>query len=224
MPFINYYKILQVDPSAEDEVIAAAFKRLALKYHPDTNKAADATARMQEINTAYTILSDPKKRASYDLDYSLHIGKEKHQPSQPKKEAKPKAETEPSKPNQSPGQLLYQSNFDVPSIYWSEESDRDYKAFREDGYYCLNVFRLPWERYQYGNISVTNFRVFVDTIFSNPSDHTSECGIVFMANNNDNDHDFYRFAVSKGGYYSLFARFNGQYTELRLLLLQAYKT
>ncbi len=37
MEFKNHYKVLQVDPSAESEIIAAAYKRLALKYHPDAN-------------------------------------------------------------------------------------------------------------------------------------------------------------------------------------------
>ena len=63
----NYYKILQVDPSAEPEVISAAYKRLSIKYHPDTNCSADANRRMQEINEAYQILKDPATRAHYDL-------------------------------------------------------------------------------------------------------------------------------------------------------------
>jgi len=62
----DYYKILQVDPAAEPEVIAAAYRRLAIKYHPDTNESPDAKARMQRINEAYAILSDPAGRASYD--------------------------------------------------------------------------------------------------------------------------------------------------------------
>jgi len=63
----DYYKVLQVDPEADPEVIAAAYRRLSLKYHPDTNPAADATRRMQEINEAYDVLKDPAKRADYDL-------------------------------------------------------------------------------------------------------------------------------------------------------------
>ena len=64
----DYYKVLQVDPEADPEVIAAAYRRLSLKYHPDTNRAADATRRMQEINEAYEVLKDPAKRARYDRD------------------------------------------------------------------------------------------------------------------------------------------------------------
>src|SRR5712691_12795002 len=68
MPFgdKNYYQILQVDPSAEPEIIAVAYKRLALKYHPDTNSSPDATPRMQAINKAYEVLKTPDIRAQYD--------------------------------------------------------------------------------------------------------------------------------------------------------------
>ncbi len=66
----DYYKVLQIDPSAEPEVITAAYRRLALKYHPDTNPAPDAHSRMQEINEAYEILHDPAKREQYDRVYN----------------------------------------------------------------------------------------------------------------------------------------------------------
>lgn len=67
MPDNDYYKILQVDPSAEPEVIDAAYKRLMLKYHPDQNNSPDATRKSQILNKAYAILSDPQKRREYDL-------------------------------------------------------------------------------------------------------------------------------------------------------------
>jgi curved DNA-binding protein CbpA len=66
--FENHYKVLQVDPSAEPEIIAAAYRRLALKYHPDTNKSPEATRKMQEINNAYSVLSDSDARAQYDQE------------------------------------------------------------------------------------------------------------------------------------------------------------
>ena len=62
----DYYHILQVDPSADTHTINAAYRRLAQEYHPDLNKSPDATLRMQEINAAYSVLSDPLKRAKYD--------------------------------------------------------------------------------------------------------------------------------------------------------------
>jgi formylglycine-generating enzyme required for sulfatase activity len=70
MPEKNYYKILQIDPSAEPEIVQAAYKRLALKYHPDTNPSLDATRRMQEINEAYEVLRDPTRRADFDRQFA----------------------------------------------------------------------------------------------------------------------------------------------------------
>jgi curved DNA-binding protein CbpA len=62
----NYYEILQVSPNAEASVITAAYKRLAHTYHPDVAKDSTASAKMAEINEAYSLLSDPVKRAEYD--------------------------------------------------------------------------------------------------------------------------------------------------------------
>jgi curved DNA-binding protein CbpA len=62
----DYYSILQVDPGAEKEVIDAAYRRLAAKYHPDVNPSADALERMKQMNAAYDVLSEPRKRAEYD--------------------------------------------------------------------------------------------------------------------------------------------------------------
>jgi curved DNA-binding protein CbpA len=60
------YKILQVDSEAEDEVIQAAYRRLARKYHPDLAEATDAAARMASINAAWELIGDPAKRAAFD--------------------------------------------------------------------------------------------------------------------------------------------------------------
>ncbi len=64
----DHYRVLQVDPSAEPEVIDRAYRALALKYHPDrTAGTPDAAGmRMRRINEAYSVLSDPKARARYD--------------------------------------------------------------------------------------------------------------------------------------------------------------
>jgi DnaJ domain len=60
------YKILQVDPEAEDEVIQAAYRRLAQKYHPDLSVGQEAMDRMVAINAAWETIGDPKRRASFD--------------------------------------------------------------------------------------------------------------------------------------------------------------
>ena len=66
MQFKNYYDVLGVPRDATADDIKKAFRKLARKYHPDISKAPDAEARMQEINEANAVLSDPEKRAAYD--------------------------------------------------------------------------------------------------------------------------------------------------------------
>lgn len=58
--------MLGVPRDADAKAIKDAFRTLALKYHPDRNKAADAEERFKQIAEAYAVLSDPKKRAEYD--------------------------------------------------------------------------------------------------------------------------------------------------------------
>jgi curved DNA-binding protein CbpA len=60
------YKVLQVDPEAEVEVIEAAYRRLARKYHPDVAPGPDARDRMVRINQAWEQLRDPVRRAATD--------------------------------------------------------------------------------------------------------------------------------------------------------------
>ncbi len=62
----DYYEILGVPKNASDEQIKKAFRRLAFQYHPDHNKDAEAEEKFKEINEAYEVLSDARKRASYD--------------------------------------------------------------------------------------------------------------------------------------------------------------
>ena len=70
----NYYRILQVDPSAEPEVIDGAYRRLAKKYHPDTRETNEISSeRMQLINEAYEVLIDPDRRAQYDRELQSEL-------------------------------------------------------------------------------------------------------------------------------------------------------
>ncbi|XP_059178732.1 dnaJ homolog subfamily B member 9-like [Physella acuta] len=64
----DYYKILGVRKSASDKEIKKAFRKLALKYHPDKNKEKGAEEKFLKIGKAYEILSDPEKRKQYDMN------------------------------------------------------------------------------------------------------------------------------------------------------------
>ena len=63
----DYYEVLGVSREAEEGAIKKAYRKLAKKYHPDTNAGnAQAEQKFKEITEAYTVLSDPKKRKLYD--------------------------------------------------------------------------------------------------------------------------------------------------------------
>jgi len=62
----DLYELLQVNPSAEAEVIEAAYRVLARRYHPDVNASTKATAQMARLNAAWERLRDPVRRAEYD--------------------------------------------------------------------------------------------------------------------------------------------------------------
>jgi len=62
----DYYEILGIPREATKDEIKRAYRKLALKYHPDRNKEPDAADRFKEISEAYAILSDDVKRQQYD--------------------------------------------------------------------------------------------------------------------------------------------------------------
>jgi curved DNA-binding protein CbpA len=66
MPPLDPYQILQVSPTAEQEVLRAAYRALALKYHPDRDASARAVRRMIELNQAYEMVREPELRAQVD--------------------------------------------------------------------------------------------------------------------------------------------------------------
>lgn len=62
----DYYEVLGVDRSASEADIKKAYRKLAKKYHPDMNKEEGAAEKFKEVNEAYEVLGDPKKRQQYD--------------------------------------------------------------------------------------------------------------------------------------------------------------
>jgi len=183
----DLYKTLQVDSSAESEVISAAYRRLALKYHPDTNPNPDSAQRMQEINEAYQVLSDPSKRAEYDLFRRKTLDT-----------------VDKSKTEQKESSLLYQSNFFASSPYWTERIETEKKTFIKNGYFHMAVSSrntqsedgttvienfLPFQL-------TNNFRVYFEAQLSEESDVGCEYGMLFCHKEIANRADFYEFGIS----------------------------
>ena len=71
--FTDYYTVLGIDSHASASAIKAAFKKLALKYHPDVYNGPDAQERMRDLLIAYQTLSDPASRRNYDVQRSEYL-------------------------------------------------------------------------------------------------------------------------------------------------------
>src|SRR5438876_19248 len=71
--FTDYYTVLGDDSHATASTIKAAFKKLALKYHPDVYNGPDAQERMRDLLIAYQTLSDPASRRDYDVQRAEYI-------------------------------------------------------------------------------------------------------------------------------------------------------
>ncbi len=66
MKFQDYYKTLDVPRDATADQIKSSYRKLARRYHPDTNSDSGAEARFKQVTEAYEVLSDPERRAQYD--------------------------------------------------------------------------------------------------------------------------------------------------------------
>lgn len=80
MQYKDYYQTLGVARDATEAEIKKAFRKQARRYHPDVSKEADAEQRMQEVNEANAVLSDPERRAAYDRLGSAHHAGEEFRP------------------------------------------------------------------------------------------------------------------------------------------------
>jgi curved DNA-binding protein CbpA len=66
--FIDYYEVLEISPNAQPETIHRVYRLLAQAYHPDNQETGDA-ARFSLVLEAYRLLSDPERRAAYDVEH-----------------------------------------------------------------------------------------------------------------------------------------------------------
>jgi len=102
---VNYYTVLGVTEAASSSEIRAAFKRLALQYHPDKNDgSAEMEERFKEINHAYQVLSNPYQKARYDIQWQFG------QPDEP-------YYTPPPPP---PPRPAYRRAYKEPEVNWRE--------------------------------------------------------------------------------------------------------
>ena len=62
----DYYEILGIQRDASDDAVKKAYRKMALKYHPDKNKEPDADEKFKEVAEAFEVLSDPQKREVFD--------------------------------------------------------------------------------------------------------------------------------------------------------------
>ncbi|MDO9511230.1 MAG: DnaJ domain-containing protein [Bacteroidales bacterium] len=97
--FKDYYAILEIDESASQDDIKAAFKRQALKWHPDRNIRKDTTSIMQDVNEAKLILLDPEARERYNIEYLRfkEFQKQKYNENKQREEQSKKQKTEEQK-------------------------------------------------------------------------------------------------------------------------------
>jgi curved DNA-binding protein CbpA len=84
--FVDYYLLLDLSLSASSEDIKVAFKKQALRWHPDRNPNIDTTAKMQLLNEAKLILLDSEARGLYDIQYRKYIAAEEEKRQSKQKE------------------------------------------------------------------------------------------------------------------------------------------
>src|SRR3989338_1148573 len=66
MDFKDYYKVLGLEPGADDKAVKTAYRKLARKYHPDVSKEADAENKFKDVADLYEVMKSAEKRAEYD--------------------------------------------------------------------------------------------------------------------------------------------------------------
>lgn len=111
----DYFAILEIEVSASEQEIRAAYRRLALRYHPDLHpERADAEQRLKDLNEAYEVLGNPVQRARYLRARSVRIradGAGRVSTGQsPRSAPRP---SPPPAPSPAPGYRIYGSHVDL---------------------------------------------------------------------------------------------------------------
>ncbi len=115
----NPYRILQISNDAEAEVISAAYRSLAKKYHPDQNKSFQAETRMRDLNWAYDLLSDSIRRKAWDMEASNRNRREGQDGTfrqQASRQSRHSAQTPDPKPKEHERQKKESNGFNILAL------------------------------------------------------------------------------------------------------------
>ncbi len=163
---IDFYKTLQVHHDAGQDIIDAAYRCLSKMYHPDVNKSPLAVERMKDINIAYGVVGDSRKRKEYHIEWMRYHGakpfastilnKEKKQEPNPVKEAK--------KEEEAAARVLDEFFCETVNERWENAyrklTNIDIEHIPEEDF-------LEWKKavsqvYKLGNYKITYFRKYTN--------------------------------------------------------------
>lgn len=108
--FKDYYAILEVEENVSQQELKSAFKKQAIKWHPDKNQGVDTTIRMQEINEAYIILKDNEARQRYNIEYQRYKEYKRRKAQASEAERQKQREYEQQKQSQKENRTYEQAN------------------------------------------------------------------------------------------------------------------
>lgn len=148
----DYYSILGLDRNASNYEIKTAFRKLALKYHPDKNKSPDAHDKFVLINEAYIILSDNIAKQKYDFEYDL--SKKQNQYNRDKTPSKNYSHRKDAKANKN-------------NIYTDEDLNEKSKRAKDKGFY-------------YAKMNFNEYASFVKNLLSETAIQTKNTLLVYF--------------------------------------------
>ncbi|MBU3658781.1 MAG: hypothetical protein FGM14_02845 [Flavobacteriales bacterium] len=131
--FKDYYSILEVDENVSQNDLKLAFKKQALKWHPDRNSGVDSTIQMQNINEAYLILKDNEARSRYDKEYRRY--KEFEKINKRSKESNKNENTSSQNEFQPDDEILkkWMNNAKKQAVDLARETIKEFKGITEVG-------------------------------------------------------------------------------------------
>src|SRR5262249_12865601 len=123
-------------------VIKAAYKRLAVKYHPDTGGINASNEMMQMLNEAHRVLTDPHSRAQYDR---LRL------------QGQTPASKRDQTANPTAHRRILKCDFTTSPTQWIENDTEESRYFRRDSFYHMGVKKSSWEVYSCPSVNIKNF-------------------------------------------------------------------